>query len=117
MSLSVLQPEGEFSLWEKKAFKIAINTLLICLYDYFIAQHLKDVGLREKVSFSCFFSGLLSYMVNFWTEVCHQYGCKALHKLRYFQIFRLQDELFTDIVKSKMVSLNNSSYILRSFIM
>lgn len=44
-----------------------------------------------------------------------EYACKTPHKLRYFQICRICDELLTDIVESKIVSLNNSSYILISF--
>lgn len=45
----------------------------------------------------------------------YKYARKLPHKLRYVQICRICDELLTDIVKSKIVSLNNSSHILMSF--
>ncbi len=61
-----------------------------------------------------FFAQLLCYIPNFSLQSYWKYACKPPHKLRYFQICRISNELLTDIVKSKIVPLNNSSYILMS---
>lgn len=60
------------------------------------------------------FAGLPCHIRIFYIKICYKYACKP-RKRRYFQICRICDELLTDIVKSKIVPLNNSSYILMAF--
>lgn len=116
-SLTVLKLVGEISLWEQEPIKIAIaigtaNTQekrrrefssVICSSEASIhSPHKMLITSSDKKDICLLF--LAAFLCQIWN---FEYACKAPHKLRCFQICRICDELLTDIVRSKIVPLNN----------